>query len=159
MLFFTLLMKLERKEESNSERRDALEKLVPVKLMQQSGCRHQNVPRSDIKGNYFQIFLNYKCTLMAVDMLNRGQTCPIQVQASHSCPIPTMCCLHDIIEADGGSHHICGTADDLEGKIVLGAALLVPTLVPGWLLACKGEVELQAMVWAPGGTLAMHLRC
>lgn len=56
-----------------------------------------------------------------------------------------MCCLHHVIEADGGSHHVCGTTDDLEGELVLGAALLVPALVPGRLLACEGGAELQAM--------------
>lgn len=59
-----------------------------------------------------------------------------------------MCCLHHVVEADVGSHHVCCTADDLEGEMVLGAALLVPTLVPGQLLACEGGAELQAMVLA-----------
>lgn len=81
-------------------------------------------------------------------------TCPVQVQATHGCPIPAMCCLHHVIEADGGSHHVCGTAGDLEGKMVLGAALTVPTLVPGQLLACEGGVELQAMVLALLGDIS-----
>lgn len=64
---------------------------------------------------------------------------------------PPVCCLHHVVEADVGSHHVCCTADDLEGEVVLGAALLVPTLVPGQLLACEGGAELQAMVSAPRG--------
>lgn len=88
---------------------------------------------------------------MAIDVLGRGQTRPIQAQASHGCPVPAVCCLHHVVEADGGSHHVCGTTDDLEGKMVLGAALLVPALVPGQLLACEGGAELQAMVLAPRG--------
>lgn len=72
----------------------------------------------------------------------------IQCQGS---PIPTKCCLHHVIEADGGSHHIRGTADDLEGELVLGAALLVSALVPGQLPACEGGAGLQAMVLAPWG--------
>lgn len=96
------------------------------------GCRQQNAPRSGSKENYFQ-------------------TRPIQAQASRGCPVPAVHCLHCAIKADGGSHHVCGTADDLEGKIVLGAALLVPTLVPGQLLACEGGVQLQAVALALWG--------
>lgn len=88
---------------------------------------------------------------MAIDVLGSGQTRPIQAQANHGCPIPATCCLHLVLEADGGSHHVCGATDDFEGKIVLGAALLVPTLVPGHLLACKGGAGLEAMVLALQG--------
>jgi len=72
---------------------------------------------------------------------------------SHSFSTSAVCCLHYVVEADGGSHHICGTADDLEGKMVLGTALLVPALVPGQLLACKGGAELQAMALALRGDI------
>lgn len=96
-------------------------------------------------------FFNYKCTMMPIDMLSRRQTCPIQAQASRGSPVPAVCCLHHVIEADGGSHHVCGAAGDLEGKMVLGAALLVPALVLGQLRACEGGAELQAMVLAPRG--------
>lgn len=85
---------------------------------------------------------------MATDVLGRGQTCPLGGQASL---VPAMCCLHQVLKADRGSHHICSTTDDLEGKMVLGAALLVPTLVPGQLLTCEGGVELKVMAWSPWG--------
>lgn len=62
-----------------------------------------------------------------------------------------MCCLHQVFKADRGSHHICSTTDDLEGKIILGAALLVPTLVPGQLVTCEGGVELKVKPLAPWG--------
>lgn len=88
---------------------------------------------------------------MATDVLGIGQTCPLEGQASHSCLVPAMCCLHQVVKADRGSHHVCSTTDDLEGKIIPGAALLVATLVPRQLLTCERGVELKIMALAPWG--------
>lgn len=76
------------------------------------------------------------CLTANINLLGRGRACSVQAMAAN---FPLACCLHLIIEADGGSHHICGAADDLEGKMVGGAAPLVPALVPGQLLACEGR--------------------
>lgn len=123
--------------------------------MGQSSRRQQNIPVSGSKENDFQIFFffNHKRAVMAINVLGGGQTCPVQAQA-----IPALCCSHPVVEADGGSHHVCSAADDLEGKIVRWAALLVPALVPRWLLACKGGVELEAMALAPGGDTSCVLK-
>lgn len=108
------------------------------------------ITRSGSKEIYLN-FLNHRYIVMAIDVLGRGQTCPLEGQASHDCLVPVMCCLHQVFKADRGSHHICSTTDDLEGKVILGTALLVPTLVLGQLLTCEGGVELKVMALSPWG--------
>lgn len=45
--------------------------------------------------------------------------------------MPSPYCLHPVLEADGGSHHVGSTADDPEGEVVGRAVPLVGTLVAG----------------------------
>lgn len=56
MLFFTLLMRLERKARSTSEYRDALEMLMPVKLWWGEVTADGKIPRSGSKEIYLKIF-------------------------------------------------------------------------------------------------------
>lgn len=56
MLFFTLLMRLERKAQSTSEYRDALEMLMPVKLWWGEVTADGKIPRSGSKEIYLKIF-------------------------------------------------------------------------------------------------------
>lgn len=122
-----------KESREHNECGDALEMLMPVKLWWGEVAVDGKITRSGSKEIYLNFF-NHKYTVMGIDMLGRDQTCPLEGQASHDCLVPAMCCLHHVFKAYRGSHHICSTTDDLEGKIILGAALLVPTLVPGQLL-------------------------